>query len=200
MVPALPARRRRASCDADAYVVTHECPSSMVGTVPGLEAMLGRTEPEQLAFVDRAAGFLIGRRLTRGSESTFNAEERDTAPDWLRPCFPRLYFYDVLRGLAALVRWAELRQRAVPREAVEDVVLHLLDAWPDGVARPQRLAVARCPTGWRAGPDGWARAPTASFPLLDACSAVGAPSAALTRQWTEARRGLLRLWEAGRLA
>src|SRR5215470_18131353 len=52
------------NCDNAAYLVHGECPSSMVGTVAPLEAMLGAAQAT--AFVDRAAGFLIERALTRG--------------------------------------------------------------------------------------------------------------------------------------
>jgi hypothetical protein len=51
------------NCDETAYLVEDECPSSMVGTVAGFEAMLRRGPGD---FVDRAAGFLVGRRLVRG--------------------------------------------------------------------------------------------------------------------------------------
>ena len=68
------------NCDDAAYRVTNETPSSMVGTIAPFEAMLALTErsarPEDLAFLDRAADFLVTRRLARGSDSVHNAEER----------------------------------------------------------------------------------------------------------------------------
>ncbi|MBC7977265.1 MAG: hypothetical protein H7138_19995, partial [Myxococcales bacterium] len=99
------------NCDEEAYWHTHECASSMVGTVPAFEAMVMRGKPHP--FIDRGARFLIERRLTQGSPSVHNAEERAREPAWRQPCFPRFYFYDVLRGLAALVRWAELSGRSI---------------------------------------------------------------------------------------
>src|SRR5690349_16334589 len=69
-----------------------------------------------------------------------NAEERDAAPAWLLPTFPRLYFYDVLRGLAALARWAELVGVAPPVAAIAPVVEHLVARYPDGVVRVERRA------------------------------------------------------------
>lgn len=55
------------NCDETAYRAGDECPSSMVATVAPLEAMLlgrpGDWAPDHAAFVDRAAGFLIERRL-----------------------------------------------------------------------------------------------------------------------------------------
>ena len=55
------------NCDCDAYLRTDECPSSMVGTVALFEAMLLRRDwaPDERAFVERAARFLIDRELTR---------------------------------------------------------------------------------------------------------------------------------------
>jgi hypothetical protein len=189
------------SCDDTAYLVKGECPSSMVGTVAPFEAMtLGAWTPDQRAFLARGARFLIGRKLMLGSSTIHNAEERDAQSQWLAPCFPRFYFYDVLRGLAALVRWGERSGQPIPRDAVAGVVDHLAATFPDGVVRVQRQGFAICPTTLREGADGtWSRQPTSSFPLLDAASAIGRPSAALTRQWAATRRGLLQLLEAGRI-
>jgi hypothetical protein len=185
-----------ANCDAAAYL-SGEHASSMVGTIASFEAMLARPPGD---FVDRAAAFLIERRLTHGSASRHNAEEREAAPQWLLPCFPRFYFYDVLRGLAALVRWAEAQgDRAIPLDAVAGAASHLAAAFPDGVVRLQRRAYAGTRTVALVG-GAWVRGqPATAFPLLEATSRVGQPSPALTRQWSEARGGLLRLAEAGRL-
>lgn len=189
------------SCDAAAYRVKDECPSSMVGTIAPFEAMLiGPAKPEQQAFLERAAGFLIERRLMLGSSTVHNAEERGAQAGWLAPCFPRFYFYDVLRGLAALTRWAGQSGRTLPLRAVAGGVAHLVALSPDGVIRLGRQGFARCPQTWAQTAAGtWARQPTTRFPLLDATSAVGSPSAALTRQWSSTRRALLELADAGRI-
>lgn len=191
------------SCDDSAYGVTGECPSSMVGTVAPFEAMLlGRPAAwtaDRAAFVERAAGFLIERRLMLGSPTVHNAEERDRQPAWLLPCFPRFYFYDVLRGLDALARWAELTGRAVPLRAVAGVLNHLIATCGDGVVRRRRLSHAGVGT-WMSSAAGWVRVEAAlRFPLLDATSAVGEPCPYLTRQWTAARRAVLRLIDQGRV-
>jgi hypothetical protein len=141
---------------------------------------------------------LIERELRLGSPTLHNAEERDAAPGWMAPCFPRLYFYDVLRGVAALARWAQRSGRAIPRRAVARVIEHLVTAFPDGVVRVGRHGFARCPTSWR-NDGGWARVPSRRSPLLDATSLIGAPSAALTRQWSATRRALVELVDAGRV-
>lgn len=186
------------NCDEKAYLRSDECPSSMVGTISPLEAMIGRaqTAAERL-FVERGAGFLIGRALVRGSATVHNASEREAAAAWLQPCFPRFYFYDVLRGLSALVGWAELERAVLPAAAVAEVVELLLARYPDGIVRVERNAHAGrmtlLPSDDRAPSP---RAPAVSFALLDAVREIGAPSAALTRQWTAARHGLIRLLDA----
>lgn len=189
------------NCDEHAYLRTDECPSSMVATIAPFEAMLGTAQTaEQRGFVARGADFLVGRALVRGSQTAYNAEERDAAVAWQQPCFPRFYFYDVLRGLAALVRWAEASGAVLPRAAVVGTVDLLVERCPDGIVRVERNAHAGkttiLPTLDRAPSP---RSSASSFALLDAASAIGEPSAALTRQWTAARHGLVRLLDAGRL-
>jgi hypothetical protein len=182
------------SCDETAYLVSDECPSSMVGTIAAFEAMLEQGTDE---FVERAAGFLLGRELVQGSSSRHNAAERTAASAWLEPTFPRFYFYDVLRGLTALVRWATLRQRALPVRVLAPVVTHLARLAPDGIVRVGRQAHAgRGTLVQREGE--WMRAPRAStFALLDALGVVGAKSAALTSEWQKTRYALLALLDAG---
>jgi hypothetical protein len=188
------------NCDSDAYLVTGECPSSMVATVPVFEALLerGRGTPEERAVVERAAKFLIDRRLIEGSRTDHNASERDSAPAWLDLGFPRFYLYDVLRGLAALVRWAELGSAPLPLRAIEPAVEHLIATYPDGVVSPRRIAAQV--RGTLMQHDGtWVRGPASTFPLLEVASALGQPSEALTRQWSTSRRALLSLIDDGRL-
>ena len=188
------------NCDSDAYLIADECPSSMVGTVPVLEALLqrvGRTQVERDA-ADRAAGFLIDRRLVEGSRSKHNAAERDSAVAWPNLCFPRFYLYDVLRGLTALVRWAELGAKTLPLAAIEPAIEHLVTSYPDGVVSPRR----HCWTGARtlALRDGaWGREPVSTFPLLEIVGPLGEPNESLTRKWSQTRRALLDLADAGRL-
>jgi hypothetical protein len=187
------------SCDEHAYRQTDECPSSMVGTIAPFEAMLVRGQPD--AFLDRGARFLIARTLSKGSPTVHNAVERDRAPAWRLPCFPRFYFYDVLRGLAALVRWARWSGQPLPRAAIAGVVDPLIERAPDGIVRVARRAFEGLTTvlpGPVRAPS--PRGPTSSFALLEATSVVGAPSPALTQQWTTARRDLLAVIDAGQLA
>ena len=178
------------NCDETAYLVTGECPSSMVATVPALDAMLAA--PAQRAFLDRAAHFLLDRGLTRGSPTAHNAEERTAAPAWLDLAFPRFYFYDVLRGLTVLTRWAEVTAQPIPRAAVEPVIAALCERFPAGIVHVGRHAhsgrTTILPTPDRSPSP---RGDATSFPLLEAVSVIGAPSEALTREWSMTRRRLL---------
>lgn len=207
------------SCDSDAYLVTDECPSSMVGTVAPFEAM-AKIDPHA-PFVARAARFLVARRLIDGSPTRHNAAERDAAPAWRQPCFPRFYFYDVVRGLAALADWADAAGEALPLDAIAGVVAHLAAAFPDGAIRIERRGYAGWTTmarvasgGERAGgmaggggserargePPVWTRRQVATtFPLLELTSAIGRVSPELTAQWTRTRRMLARALADGRI-
>ena len=114
-------------------------------------------------------------------------------------CFPRFYFYDVLRGLCALVKWATAHERALPMEGIASTVTHLVAAFPDGVVRVQRQAFAGARSLVRVDGE-WQRRPSASsFSLLEGTSEVGAPSPVLTRRWATARAELARLVELGRV-
>ncbi|NVB80036.1 MAG: hypothetical protein HOV81_16700 [Kofleriaceae bacterium] len=183
------------NCDEAAYLVEDECPSSMVGTVAPFEAMIRRGPSE---FLDRAAALLVARELRLGSPTRHNAEERDMAPRWLELAFPRFYFYDVLRGLTALVRWATAERRAIPAHAIAHVAEHLARAHPDGVVRVGRRPFDGIGTHARQ-PDGvWRRQPNAAtFPLVEAVAVIGEPSGALTAEWRKTRHALVALIDAG---
>lgn len=188
------------TCDNDAYLVNDECPSSMVGTIAAFEAILyctGRPwTHEERAFLDAGARFLIGRELVHGSSTRHNSAERESAKQWSLLCFPRFYFYDVLRGLSALVAWAEKTSSQLPSAAVAEVVERLSASFPDGTARVGRQPHVWTGTILRSDAGEWIKlrpAPPASmFSLLAATSAVGTVSPQLTRQWTDARAWLRR--------
>lgn len=173
------------NCDETAYQVPGEAPSSMVATAAALEAMLlgdaSRWSGARRAFVDRAARCILDRALVRGSATRHNAEERQGALLWPRLVFPRFYFHDVLRGLSAVVDWAERTGQALPAASIEGVVSSLVERFPDGVVRVERRIHAD--------------EAESTFPLLEAVSRVGAPSEALSREWSATRAGLFRLLE-----
>jgi len=184
------------SCDSEAYLARGECPSSMVGTIPPFEAILLHTPrpftTEEELFVDRCAAFLIGRRLTEGSSTNHNAEEREQALAWKSLCFPRLYLYDVLRGLSVLLHWAELRGRPVPWDSIRETVTLL-----EGGVKNERFSYERCTTMLPGASGEWlGRQPATFFPLLTSASKLG-PSPFLEREWANTSARLARLRAAG---
>jgi hypothetical protein len=184
------------NCDSSAYCAPDEVPSSMVGTIAAFEAILLHTRnawtAEEVSFLERAARFLMDRKLMLGSNTRHNAAERDAAPAWMQPCFPRFYFYDVLRGLNALVLWAEQTGNSLPSESIQQVVDHLNDRYPDGAVRIERCAFAGKRTFQRTASGEWSQdRPEASvFPLLNAVSVVGEFSPYLSWQWQTTKRRL----------
>ena len=119
---------------------------------------------------------LIARELHRGSPTRHNAAEQTSASQWAALCFPRYYFYDLLRGTAALVRWATVSERTIPLAAIAGTVANLVGQSRDGVIRIGRVAFADKQT-WAPGATGrWARRPADTWPLLLGVSRIGAPS------------------------
>lgn len=183
------------NCDNDAYLVKDEVPSSMVGTIAIFEAVLFFTPrewtPEEKMFLDKGAQFLIERKLMLGSQTKHNAAEQKSAKDWLKPCFPRFYLYDVLRGLNALLLWSEKTQNTIPSEAISDVVSHLENHFPDGNIINERHSYEGAGTllPIEAGEWKWQKS-AMFFPLLTKLSAIGEVSPFLTKQWQEAKERL----------
>lgn len=183
------------NCDESAYLAEGECPSSMVGSIAPFEAMLLRPPS---AVCDRAAAFLILRELRRGSPTRHNAAERQAAERWPALCFPRFYFYDVLRGATALIQWASVHGRLLPLSAVAPVVEQLAAQFPDGVVRIGRIGFDGTSTRALEG-DVWVRRPAFVGQLLERLSRPGAASPSLTRRWSSTRRQLLALIDGGQI-
>lgn len=178
------------NCDNDAYLVKDETPSSMVGTIAVFESVLFHTDrawtSEEEKFLKKGADFLIKRQLRLGSSTMHNASEQKSAEDWVKLCFPRFYLYDVLRGLNALLGWAEKTNSKLPQEAFSEVVRHLTNRFPGGQMQNERHSYAGAGT-IQLGPDGvWLRRqPATYFPLLTKVSELGRVSPFLTKQWQE---------------
>lgn len=184
------------NCDETAYLVADECPSSMVGTIAAFEAitLLSRRpwSPDERRFLDLAGRFMIERQLIAGSATRHNAQEREAARQWELPCFPRFYHYDVIRGLAALVAWAERAERVLPIGAIAPVLDQVEQVYPDGAIRIERRCYEGHGTIVMSSDGSWARErqPARFFPLLDAVSEVGTVSPFLSLQWAATRRKL----------
>lgn len=181
------------NCDSEAYLVAHETPSSMVGTIGVFEALVRCTAreftPEEALVVDRAAAFLISRELRRGSETKHNAEEQVAAKSWAQLCFPRFYFYDTLRGLSALFDWADRTGQRVPVAAVSQAMLDIESRFPDGKIRIGRRAFAGRNTYRRNSSGLWEKPfPADEFPLLTKVSAIDQVSPFLSAQWARVQK------------
>ncbi len=178
------------NCDNDAYLVKDEAPSSMVGTIAVFEAVLLYTNrkwtSEEENFLKKGAQFLMKRELRLGSSTKYNEAEQKSAPDWLKLCFPRFYLYDVLRGLNALLVWADKTNSILPQDSLKEVVRHLTTRFPDGQMQNERHCYDGAGT-ILPGPDGvWLRRqPATYFPLLTKVSEIGRVSPFLTKQWHE---------------
>ncbi len=177
------------SCDNDAYLVKDETPSSMVGMISSFEAVLKHTPrawtAEEKAFLDRGAEFLISRELRLGSTTKHNASELESAKEWMKLCFPRFYFYDVLRGLSALTLWGEKTGGVVPHEAISVVVAELERKFPDGQVRVERRAYEGAGSLNQSASGEWARGKAELFPLLVRVSEVGLVSPLLKGVWSK---------------
>ncbi|MFN0251066.1 MAG: hypothetical protein ACKV2T_29595 [Kofleriaceae bacterium] len=180
------------NCSEDAYLVADECPSSMVGTIAILESLV-RRNPSDTA--DKAAAMLVARELRHGSPTKHNAKERESAKTWTELCFPRFYFYDVLRGARALVQWATKHGRALPLSAITPVLEHLLATAADGVVRVGRVGWDGCTT-WTPVDNWTARQPATPSPIA---LAPGEVSPTLTRHWADLRHDVIALHDAGRI-
>jgi hypothetical protein len=184
------------NCDNDAYLVTDEVPSSMVGMISAFEAILlctnrPWTEDEKI-FLQKGAQFLIDRKLTLGSPTKHNAAERESAQKWPLLCFPRFYLYDVLRGLSALTAWSRKMQKPISAEAINHVIKDLQTRFPDGNIKIGRIGFDGTKTLLQNAEGTWERRHQASFfPLLTRVCEVGQISPALSKQWQKLRAQLL---------
>lgn len=161
------------NCDETAYL--RPTPrSSFLSTVPVLEALLlvsDRTAEEE-RMLDRGADYLVSRRLHRSI-----SRHRVADPDWLVLTFPRFYFYDVLRGLAFLRRWAALRGASLPEDVTREAAAAVRAQVRDGAV----VVGHRAWTNAREEP-GREKGTATTFELLERVSVIGEPNPWLTRQ------------------
>lgn len=184
------------NCEGEAYLVKDEVPSSMVGTIAVFEAILLHTPrpwtAEEEAFLDKGARFLMERKLMLGSATKHDADEQKSAKEWIELCFPRFYFYDILRGLNALLLWSEKTGRPVHWESIHEVVTLLDERFPNGQVRCERRSYEGTDTMIQSPTGEWLRRWQLAtlFPLLVKTSMPGEVSPFLSRQWAEARARL----------
>ncbi len=192
------------SCDEEAYLAEPEA-SSVVGTIAPLEAILYSTSrsfsPAEADFLDRGANCLIERELRLGCLAPQNLEEKEDEEDWKKLCFPRYYYYDILRGLTFILKWADRRQKKLPAASIQNVVAALIEKSPDGILRTERFSYREVGTRFPTEDGFWVRREQATtFPLLLKVSEIGQPSPSLTTKWNECRQLMARLIDAGLIA
>jgi len=189
------------NCDDEAYL-KEPPPSSMVGTIAPLEAVLYFTPreftQEEIQFLDRGARCLIDRQLMHATSNPHNQSEREDEEDWLKLCFPRFYLYDVLRGLTFILSWSDIREQALPRTAIDSVVQHLENHFSKNQLRIERQAYIGISTISLAGPSK-SREPATLFPLLESVSQIGDNSPYLDAHWSDAKNLIASLEARGLL-
>lgn len=191
------------NCDNDAYQKDSP-PSSMVGTIAPLEAVLLFTPreltSEEARFLDHGAQCLIDRELMHATSNPHNVEERDDENDWLKLCFPRFYLYDVLRGLSFILRWSDRRGKALSCNAIAKVIEHLEANFSDGLVKIGRHSFDGTGTLIQSPTGEWLRRqPATHFSLLDQVCKIGDISPYLTTQWNEAQNLMVSLSGRGLL-
>lgn len=159
------------NCEPEAYLDSKK--SSMISTLPPLEAILWYTDREftkqESKFLDEGARYIMEHHLVCSKQDGTIIDE-----NWLKPCFPRFFEYDILRGMSFLAEWSRRRNQDLPADLLREGI--------------ERLKPYRGSEGLRIGrqvfdPQGpWGGN---TFPLLEAVSSVGDVSPYLTRHLNE---------------
>ncbi|GKV57730.1 hypothetical protein NCCP2222_36770 [Sporosarcina sp. NCCP-2222] len=157
------------NCEPDAYTCSNK--SSIISTLPPLEAILWYTNrdftEEEAFFLDQGARYLIEHCLVYSKQTGEIIDK-----EWLKPCFPRFFEYDILRGMAFLVEWSRRRKKPLPTDLLYKGI-HLLDSHVDatGIRIGRQVFDPQGPWGGH------------TFALLETVSEIGQVSPFLTKQF-----------------
>ncbi|MEC0089254.1 hypothetical protein [Paenibacillus macquariensis] len=156
------------NCEPEAYTDSNK--SSIVSTLPPLEAILLFTNRDftvqEEVFLDEGARYLIEHRLVCSKQSGHIIDK-----DWLKPCFPRFFEYDILRGMSYLAEWSRRRNKPLPMGLLNEGMQQLNSFIEvDGLRIGRQVFDPQGPWGGH------------TFPLLEALSRKGEVSPYLTRQ------------------
>lgn len=121
---------------------------------------------QEAVFLDEGARYLIEHRLVCSKQ---NGDVIDM--EWLKPCFPRFFEYDILRGMSFLAEWSRRRNKLLPvwlfREGLERLNSSMT---AEGLQVGRQVFDPQGPWGGR------------TFSLLEATADIGVVSPYLTRQ------------------
>ncbi len=166
------------NCDERAYTNSHK--SSIESSLPVFEALMVCAEQdvlsqEEIAFLQKAAGYLISHRLVHKTSGQLMDE------NFLKLQFPRFYSYDILRGLSLLVRWHAYGPKGSISDGLEEVITYGLEQVSNklvnGMLYTERTELVDATT-WNPNDEGqWDKVePVSIFPLLKQVTGVGQPS------------------------
>jgi hypothetical protein len=188
------------NCDDTQYHLPNPG-SSIVATVAVLELFIesrsGPRNEEEKVFVDGLARDLLARKLIFAFPGTSNAEEKEDEADWRQLCFPRFYFYDLLRGLTAITRYAERMGSPISFAGISEAVECMREKSARGALQVERDAISSVGT-YRNESGKWVRTGTASqHPLLEKSRAIGRVSPELEAEWAATRDRIENLRRSG---
>ncbi|MBX9689306.1 MAG: hypothetical protein K2X27_21530 [Candidatus Obscuribacterales bacterium] len=169
------------NCDESAYSSANPH-SSIVSTVPILEALLLRTDKAdacELSVLDRGADYLRKRRIYRSLSNG-----KVIKAEWTEIAFPLFYEYDILRGLRLLADWSYNRKKTIALSEIGEA-LKLLDQKQNRASlKVERQVHSGKKTRIRHKDGSWTHGAEArDFPLLRAVSSLNEYSEQLTKQW-----------------
>lgn len=170
------------NCDESAYVNSRK--SSFLSTLPMLEALLdiyaATNDTRLVPLLQAGVDYLLRHRIFRSTAGKM------VDPTWLELSFPRFYHYDVLRGLAFVVKWAGITGARLDMSVLNEslqIVAKLLDqdgflsVGIDNISAEGSLYYTE--EGWKWGDH------SGIFPCLSELCKPGNRSIALTKQWQE---------------
>lgn len=164
------------NCDEAAY--TNSQKSSIVSTLPPLEAILMRAEKglteEEKDFLDKGAKYLIKHRLAYKTNGTIMDES------FFQLQFPRFYSYDILRGLTFLVNWRKIRNKDDADEIIEFGYNLIKKKLSNNMLKIERSDFKNEQTLMLSESGNWIWQQASTFPLLDYLDELGKDSVFLS--------------------
>lgn len=184
------------NCDEAVY--TQSKRSSLVSTLPVMEALLQKRERSKVEqdLLRQGAESLLKRRLFQSSHG------KVIAPLWLQPLFPRFYNYDLLRALHFVCNWALICREPLTQEALNPALNELQSQQQNRGLQAQSWYPAQEKTLRQAAETGeWERGQASDlFPLLAAFIAGNYAQIYIQQEWQDIEVKIQRLQSLGLFA